>query len=302
MECPAMSLLRAEPPEPVRTLEEFFAIAEALEEAATRYAGLAAQMRASALPELADTFERLAAEERGHADQVARWSHARTGAAPNPAWIRWQAPATFDEEEARGIASSSFASAYRALSMAVRNEERAFALWTYIAAQAVDPAIWDAAERMATEELGHAALLRRERRRTFHAERRSEDGMARASRRRPIADAVWAERTLAALLNSLAGQPGAPAELRRLASETADLTLEAAAVAPADAVRASPQACAMAQATSGADALRLSERAVEAYLDAADRSSDEAMLRQLQSLASRAIARSAALQRLVGEG
>ena len=63
-------------------------------------------------------------------------------------------------------------SAYRALSMAVRNEERAFAFWSYVAAHAGDADIRHAAETMAHEELGHVATLRRERRSAFHAERR----------------------------------------------------------------------------------------------------------------------------------
>ena len=135
-------MLRSEPPAPMRTLGEFFAMAQALEEAATaRYAALGVEMRRLDLPDVAAVFEHLAAEERGHAEHVGGWAHARIGTAPDPAWIRWQPPETFDEEEARAFASSSLASAYRALSMAVRNEERAFALGSYIAAQAEEPAI-----------------------------------------------------------------------------------------------------------------------------------------------------------------
>jgi rubrerythrin len=55
--------------------------------------------------------------------------------------------------------------------MAVRNEERAFTLWSYIAAQAEEKEIQPAAERMAHEELGHAWLLRRARRAAYRAER-----------------------------------------------------------------------------------------------------------------------------------
>jgi rubrerythrin len=286
-----MSLLRSEPPEPMRSLGEFFALAQALEEeAAARYAELAGRMRTLDLPEVAAVFERLAAEERGHADQVEGWARAETGAAPDPARLRWQPPETFDEEAARAMASSRLASAYRALSMAVRNEERAFALWTYIAAQAEDPEVQVAAERMAAEELRHAALLRRERRRAFHAERHHRRAPA-ASQPPPAERAGAAERALAATLAALAEAPGTAEhaqDLRRLAGEAAALATGAAA---------------QPQAHDGPPAaLCLAEQAVEAYLDAADAAGDEAEMRRFQSLAERGIARLALLRRIAGQG
>ena len=60
---------------------------------------------------------------------------------------------------------------YQTLSIAVRNEERAFAFWSYVSADAADPAIRREAERMAGEELQHVARLRGERRRAFHEAR-----------------------------------------------------------------------------------------------------------------------------------
>lgn len=285
-----MSLLRSEPPEPMRSLGEFFALAQALEsEAATRYAELAGRMRALGLPEVATVFERLAAEERGHADQVEGWARAETGTAPDPARLRWQPPETFDEEAARAIASSRLASAYRVLSMAVRNEERAFALWTYIAAQAEDPAVQAAAERMAAEELRHAALLRRERRRAFHAERRPQ--ASAAPRASPAERAGSAERALAATLAALAADgtaAGHAQDLGRLAAEAA--ALAGGAPPPPQAHDGLPAA------------LRLAEQAVEAYLDAADAAGDEAGMRRFQSLAERGIARLALLRRIAGQG
>ena len=293
-----MSLLKSEPPAPVRSLDELFAIAEALEEeAASRYAELATRMRVANLPTVAETFEHLAAEERGHAEHVMAWSRARTGAAPDPALIRWRPPETFDEEEARGIASSRLASAYRALSMAVRNEERAFALWTYIAAQSDDADIRAAAERMAGEELRHAALLRRERRRAFHAERPAPHKGSSASRRPPVEEAAAVERALAAQLTELARRPDGNAELRRLAEESAGMADEATVAAEQrDQEQASP-----APADAERDVLKLSERSVEAYLDAADAAGAEDAMARLQSLAERAIVRAAALRRIAGQ-
>jgi rubrerythrin len=302
-------MLRSEPPAPMRTLGEFFAMAQALEEAATaRYAALGVEMRRLDLPDVAAVFEHLAAEERGHAEQVGGWAHARIGTAPDPAWIRWQPPETFDEEEARAFASSSLASAYRALSMAVRNEERAFALWSYIAAQAEDPAIKAAAERMAGEELHHAALLRRERRRAFHRERQGRGTAAGvpAQRLPPAETAAGIEQALATLLSALAeraGKAGQASELRRMAAEALDMAGAAVAegaraVARQDAAAPSIDSDAPAGLTT---ALRLGEQAVEIYLDAGEATQDEMAMERFQSLAKRGIARLALLRHMTGE-
>ncbi|MEJ1936656.1 hypothetical protein WDZ92_41220 [Nostoc sp. NIES-2111] len=81
--------------------------------------------------------------------------------------------------------------------MAVRNEERAFAFWTYLAAHAGSEDVRQAAEKMASEELTHAAIFRRERRRAFHREK--EAGMVRIT-------AADGELRLAAMLRESAGQ------------------------------------------------------------------------------------------------
>lgn len=314
-----MSLLPTEPPTPVRSLDELYALAEVLEtEAEAHYAELAEQMRAIGLIGVAEVFEHLAAEERSHAEEVAAWCRSRTGAVPDRDRIRWQPPTTFDEEEARTFASSLLASAYRALSMAVRNEERAFALWTYIAAQAQDPVIRTAAERMACEELRHAALLRRERRRAFHAER--DRHVTGTGRRRLAAEAAQVERSLSALLASLAEHHAAAAgshaaRLLDLARDAAAMANEAGAVAAREAARNEAPAPTAARrgdrvSPSAADdpapeglpgVLRLAERAVESYLAQADGAQDEAAMAQLQSLAERAIRRVAALRRIAGQ-
>src|SRR5215208_1967417 len=122
-----MSLLNAEPPEPVGSLDELFAIAHAMEEeAAARYRELAAHMRENDSPALADVFERLAAEEQGHMQSVDHWSEKSSGRAPDLTRIRWERPETFDDEGA-SVTAPGLLAPYRALSMAVRNEERAFA-------------------------------------------------------------------------------------------------------------------------------------------------------------------------------
>jgi rubrerythrin len=309
-----MSPLRSEPPRPVRTLSEFFAIAHALErQASARYAELATQMWAMGLPDIAAVFERLAAEERSHIDSVEGWAVAKTGTVPDPIWLRWQPPETFDQEEAQAFASSSLASAYRALSMAVRNEERAFSLWTYIAAQAEDPAIQSMAERMAGEELHHAALLRGERRRAFHLERRGRDAIMGPGTQRlqPAEAAARIEHLLAALLSALAESQDATeqaAGLRHLAAE-AQAQAQAQAIASAMVAADSGVFAQRDDAPSHIDgnvsaglktALRLSEQAVEIYLDAGDAAEGEGDMRRFQSLAEQSIARLVLLRRMAG--
>jgi hypothetical protein len=111
-----------------------------------------------------------------------------TGREPDPSVLRAESDATFDDEGA-GTVAPELVDAYRAFSMAVRNEERAFSFWIYVAAQSPSPELRAAAEQMAREELDHVARLRRERRRAFHQATaghcpRSRTGSRRFSTRR----------------------------------------------------------------------------------------------------------------------
>ena len=165
------SLLMSEPAGTLESLDELFALANAMEmEAANRYSALARDMKRQNKGDLAEVFAQLAAAEREHVDSVTRWSQSRRGKAPDPALVRWEAPETFDAETAKEIGTSRLTTPYRALAMAVRNEERAFAFWSYLAAYSKDSEIKQAAEAMAREELGHVATLRKERRRAYHKE------------------------------------------------------------------------------------------------------------------------------------
>ncbi|MGZ5924475.1 MAG: ferritin-like domain-containing protein [Rhizomicrobium sp.] len=284
-----MSLLKTTPAAAVRSLDEMFAIAHAMEhEAATRYAAFAQQARSEGVPEMGDLFEQLAKEERDHEISVAQWSQQRSGKAPDPANIRWELPETFDNEAAGILATSRLASMYRILSMAVRNEERAFAFWSYVAAEAETAEIRAAAERMAHEELGHVALLRRARRQAYHAERKdhSQDHPRSPSGR--LADAAVLERRLADQLEALAERLSGDrrmqardwaAQSRSMANEAARLSLANESNTPDD-----------------WDAAATAERLVEDYLDVSDLSRDEDVASQAQSLAKRAISRLAWLR------
>lgn len=284
-----MSLLKAEPQGAVKSLDELFAIAAAMEhEAATRYAEIAVRMRLEGNPSLAEVFERLSADEQGHLDSVAAWSQSAKGEDPDPSRIRWKLPETFDDE---GAATSDprLLNAYRALSMAVRNEERAFAFWSYVAAHAEPSEVRRAAETMAHEELIHVSTLRRERRKAFHA-RRHRVGDTLQSRRHGNGPAAL-ERRLAELLDSLAA--GASPQER---SHLEELALEARHHAKA--LDEAPAALGIAGAweTVPGDPIALAELLTELYIEAGDGLDDESALHQVQAMAGRAIARLAWLR------
>lgn len=278
-----MSLLKTEPSTPVKTLEELFAIAHAMEhEAAERYADIAGRMNDEGNPELAAVFERLSADEKGHLDQVAHWSEQVRGKAPDPALIRWKLPETFDDEGAATI-DPRLQNAYRALAMAVRNEERAFAFWSYVAAQATMPEIQQAAEAMAREELGHVATLRRERRRAFHANRSADAGSVG---REPAQDAAFLEQRLAELLEPLAALAPEAEQIRMRAfvGEARGHTLEL------EGTPIATPAGSLLQVLPDSP-IALAELLTERYLEAADSVRDEGELLRVQRFAGRAIAR-----------
>ncbi|RYD71127.1 MAG: rubrerythrin family protein, partial [Verrucomicrobiaceae bacterium] len=224
------SLLKSEPAGTLKSLDELFALANAMEqEAANRYASLAKDMRLQGKHSLADIFEQLAAAEREHVDSVASWSLSHLGSAPNPALVRWDTPETFEPHTVSEITTSRLMTPYRALSIAVRNEERAFAFWSYVAGYAEDPEIKKAAETMAREELGHVATLRKERRRAYH------DGSGAMSTRRQSnvsasgqVDAAVLEHRLAEHLAGLEHRvDGASAHrAKQLLQETRDISFQ----------------------------------------------------------------------------
>ena len=166
-----MPLLANEPTAEARSLEELIGIALAMEEEARRrYQELARLMDARGEPDTAATFRMLAEEEAGHVAGVAAWGRGFLNELLEAEQFVWRIPdeiaGSWDE-----LAHSSLLTPYRALAIAVANEERAFAYYTYLAAGAESATIREAAERLAAEELRHAASLRRERRKAWHRER-----------------------------------------------------------------------------------------------------------------------------------
>jgi len=284
------TLLRAEPAGTLHSLDELFALANAMEhEAATKYAELAEEMQQQGRPDLVAVFADLAAAEREHVDSVQRWSQSQRGKAPDPALVRWEAPKTFDLETSAEIKASRLMTPYRALAMAVQNEERAFAFWSYLAAFAQDAEIKRAAEAMAREELGHVSTLRKERRRAYHGERgrRDADGLAGAA---PLqVDARRLELRLAAHLADAERclQAAAAARARELLDETMEMADRAGSFGS------------FSGALEQRDAEVIAEALADAYLEGAERSDDAERVQILQRLAERAILRLAWLRSLL---
>jgi len=283
------SLLMSEPSGTLESLDELFALANAMEEeAANRYAGLAEDMRRQNKGALAEVFAQLAAAEREHVDSVTRWSQSRRGKAPDPALVRWEAPETFDAETARDIGTSRLATPYRALAMAVRNEERAFAFWSYVAAYSKDSEIKQAAEAMAREELGHVSTLRKERRRAYHKEHEETERRGHGDTGLMQIDARALELRLAAQLADLERGLGgaAAARTRDLLEETMQMSKKTEGIGKFPA------------SLEQQDAEMISETLVDAYLESAESSDDQTRVVLLQGLAEKAIARLAWLRSL----
>ncbi len=261
--------------------DELAAVAEALErEAAARYRALSARMEGQGDAAMAAQFEALAQMEDRHTREVADRARALLGHAPPSLRVGWDLPPTFDDDEARGATLS----AYQALAFAVRNEERAFAFYTYVAAEAQTPEIRALAEDLARDELQHAAILRHHRRRAFHSQRppaveipRSV-GILRAMARRWDADAATAHAALAKALDQ-AGEREDAKIFRRLAAEE-----EIAAAGLAGGVTTH-------RLRNAADGLRLLEEGFDHYAMIGEKSDNEDVVAEAQRLASEMVSR-----------
>ncbi|MBW9074874.1 ferritin-like domain-containing protein [Agrobacterium deltaense] len=165
-----MSRLNAEPPV-LTTMHAVLETAARMEqEAIDGYRALRQRMLDENQPALATVFDRLIAEEESHLRQVDIWA-AETAPADRTGTIAAPDLSPMFDAEGADMVPPETLDAYRAFSAAVRNEERAFMFWSYVAAQAPSADVRQAAEKMAREELGHVATMRRERRQAFHAAR-----------------------------------------------------------------------------------------------------------------------------------
>ena len=156
----------------IKTTSDLMSIAlQAEREAIRRYSQLAECMHKGNNESAAALFERMILEEQEHERLLLEWMKQESIAA-NPVItpISWQDPHVSDiyNDEAR---DPLYSSPYKALAFAVHNEEIAFRFYTHVAANSENMAVRKYAEILAREELGHAALLRAERRLAYHAER-----------------------------------------------------------------------------------------------------------------------------------
>lgn len=266
----------------LRSTNEILAMATALEEeAARRYRALCERMTRQGDTEMAELFESLARMEDSHARQVCSRAPAASlaGIAQH---VRWERPPGFDEAEARGASLSP----YQALAFAVRNEERAFAFYTYVAAEAETPDIRAMAEDLARDELDHASLLRKYRRRAFHDNRPAAIEIPQtvsqlhAFARRRDAQAAAAHRALAAALRGQ-GEIEDAARFDRLADEEAKSAGDAADGSEAP------------RLDTATDGLRLLEQTFDYFALVAERAGDEAIVAEAQRLASGMVSRMA---------
>ena len=159
-------------PTHVNTSSDLMSIAlQAEREAIKRYTQLAEEMTSADNQSAAMLFKRMINEEVEHERLLTEWM-TQEGIVENPdiASVKWKDPqisTTYDDEARNPYLSSP----YRALAFAVHNEEIAFRFYSHVAAESKNEAVRKYAEILAREELGHAALLRAERRKAYQTER-----------------------------------------------------------------------------------------------------------------------------------
>lgn len=266
-------------------MSELLAVATAMEkESAERYAALEKRMRAAGRLDLAELFERLVGEETAHLETLQSWSRQAIGK-PLEDLSPETSPVDVFDDDAMGIVSPELLDAYRSLAVAVRNEERAFAFWSYVAAYGASPDIRRAAERMAREELEHAKTLRRERRKAFLHQRRAE---APAQSGVDLSDL---EMEVCALLEEQAGE-GDEDEYRSLAREARRISADLASSPLGTIALASPPPRQSLEA--------LCEWLADHYVDAGEILPLQAARDRSQALATSAIKRLAIVRALGG--
>ncbi|HEY6924238.1 MAG TPA: ferritin family protein [Steroidobacteraceae bacterium] len=275
-------------PSAVGSPEELLSLARVLEqEAAHRYAELGARMRLRGEERLAALFDFLASIEEKHAAAVAQRAEQTLGAMPLTDVAAQQVPENFDAE----AGESSLLTPYRALAIAVRNETRAFAFYSYLAATAPNDSIREIAEALAKEELGHADLLRRERRKAYRGQKDTT--------RRVLAELPQSVGELWSLCleteTGAARYHRALAELLRRKDDAAAVAFSAAAEDEESCARQAhdrigqnfPEITAHGAPTVRGGR-RLLEEAFERYSDIAARATEEGVMSQALSLAERA--------------
>lgn len=286
-----MPLLTREPSIDIASVERLMAIARAMEqEAERRYGEMAQRMRLLGEDELAALFTFLARIEGKHAAHVAERSIELIGRVPDPAAVRWELPERFEDEEGH----SYLLTPYKALAIAVRNEDRAFAFYSYLAAHAANAAIRRHAEELAKEELDHAALLRRERRKAWRRESRQvppktpDPANLGQLLARVAAIEEFTAKAHRVLSARLAGE-GREREAGLFDEAAKDEELVAREAA--EGAEGPVPAFGRSSSQTVRDGLRLLEYAFNQYTEIADHARDETVLNEAQRFASHALKR-----------
>ena len=294
------------PLRPIATAEELMDVAVGIEhEAALRYEQLAAMVARQGKPELATLFERLAELEKEHEDELTRWAERDGLRAPQSPGFSWRMPETFDPADG-GPASGP----YEALAVAVRNEERAFAFYTYVAASALTEEVRRRAEGLAREELEHVGLLRRWRREAFHASRHARRRTPRTLEELFVLSTAM--ETASAAVNDAAaaavgasGAVEAAAVLRRLADKARGHAQGAVPEVPGSDAAEGARAAGLLRSGSltAEEAVRLSirdaEEILDIYLAASEQATEESLLNESQRLAEQSLSRLALVRSLL---
>lgn len=157
----------------IENREALVSLAIALEiRARERYQVMATTSRGDGREDLACLFERLEQEEGSHIDQLLDLAGPEGF---NPELIEKDLKDILGDEInlPSGYEYTSM-TVYACLADAVRAEEKAFSYYAFLISETEDPEIRTLAERLAKEELEHAALLRKARRTAFRAAKRLE--------------------------------------------------------------------------------------------------------------------------------
>jgi rubrerythrin len=308
----------------VKTTGDLMSIAlQAEREAIKRYSQLASNMHEAGNESAAALFERMVTEEQEHERLLLAWM-AKESIVLNPdiGPIRWRDPhvSTTYNDEAR---DPHYSTPYKALAFAVNNEENAFRFYTHVAAEADNEAVRQYAEILAREELGHAALLRAERRLAFHAEGNTSTDSATDPRTiqnemELLASAIQIDRYLSDAISKIDTDSPQLAALARETRQQISNNEEALnSLAPDYREFASliPMLLALAEVNEvmteddsdrlGAELQRLSiycDQSFAFYDAIVESTNDESMMRTAQTLTSFALDRISVLKQVTGAG
>ncbi|WP_375262803.1 hypothetical protein [Palleronia sp.] len=278
-----MSRLHAEPMSTVRTVPDLHALASGMaSQAVALYSDLGARMAEFGNENAREAFKRVEALQRGHAGEID----------PAPSDL----PEVFRDE---GLRDLRLVTPYRAFALAVRNEERAFAFWSYMSAHATNPAVKEEAERLALEEMDHVKALRSERRRAYQSS--SDPALERlriASLPELRAEAARREADLADLHGRIAEALRAAGDehAERIAAIAREEHESAKALGGAEDAQAEPVALPDDPQELRSLAIAQLEIAVEVYLYAAEWSGREDVVSEAQALADQSLRRLARLR------